>query len=196
MALREELISQFERTRTRYQRLQDAKMFSGWVRQIVEDTLLIEPAPDRIAPGQVFGFDLQGLDSKAICTAKLIQPWEPDGNLFRIEGVPKYFPSRGEARLRVNRLACLFTAGTQQLTGIIEDVSVGGIGLWVDGHLDPGTDGVLVVHRSSGDIIAQGKVRYCREFAEHVPSFRVGIALRFDSTHHQVGWIQFVEQAS
>ena len=171
------LLSAFANTRTRMQRVRDAKFYHGWMKDLsnvtARATLKGNPSLDL---GDKFLVEVNGKEKIAIFQAQ-VTGQSGEEVVLTVLGPVHYKTATESARVSV-----------EHVSGVVE---YDGMGVQVDA-VDVSAHGVGIVSSQSmrknehvgvrfttpyGDVCCYGEVRYCKPDTENFGKFRIGIAL-------------------
>lgn len=181
-------LSSFLGTRARFQRLTDAKFFSGWVRDLTNgDVRLAVKGEIAVTPGEPFVVQLFGKGQTAILKCKLTMV-VGDQLGFIITSPAKIMASTENARTATQGMKAMVTSGDQQIEAAVLDVSATGVGLLMPNSLERGTTIMLQMDSPSGVVAATGEVRYSRQDPNYGDQYRTGIQLKELGRVDQARW--------
>ncbi len=171
------MLSAFANTRTRIQRMRDARFFSGWMKDLsnVSARVALKGCP-AIEVGEKFMVECHGKEKIAMFQAELSGISGEDAVLSVI-GQVTYRPTSESARVTVHSVT-----GTIKFDGMsteveVVDVSENGMGLISAQSLTRGEIVEAILCSPCGEICCAGEVRYCKPDPDQFGKFRVGLAL-------------------
>lgn len=167
----------FFNTRTRFQRVKDAKLFSGWVRSFTGNNLIVTTSrEENISPGEEFVFQVQGPGTIAMFTAVLKLAFGQELTLELASQV-KFVKSAQGMRLLVEGMTGQLLYEGTELDVTIIDLSEGGAGVLTDGPLEKGAGIELRIDSPQGRVDCAGEIIYCRKLAFSY-QYRVGMTVK------------------
>jgi hypothetical protein len=166
----------------------DAKLYSGWVQNVVGFELSLEcPEAKDCLAGDRFYVHAFGPKLSAVFDAELLLSSE-SSIMLRIEPPVRYVPATEDARVRLKGVSVIAASGARIWRGEVVDASRRGLGLLCPVRLLPGERIAMEVHTDQGAFRAKGEIRYCRQDPSHEALFRVGIRLEPLDRLSQVKW--------
>jgi hypothetical protein len=192
------VLQQAARTRARLQRIRDLKLFDAKAMFIDEKycQLQVSGAKEKFIMEDQFMVEVHGPKHKIIVTG--IAVGIEDSSLrLRLNDNMKVLPQSEQARFTKKNFTCsIVLADGEKITGTVDDISEGGIGIILPDEVKVGTNiSILVKYRTQ---VAQvtGLVKYCREYNDGIGSLRIGCSLqpleRIDSNVWQA-WCDMVQ---
>ena len=186
----------FLRTRVRFQRTGDSRLFSGWILEITQGHVLITASDaGPYAVGEAFFIQANGIRSSTTFKAVLVAA--SNGNLrFEIKEAIRVMRSTEEARVRLDgAIAELCTGGKSTETEVL-DISAHGLGLLSPVPIERGEEVQLTITAECGLVIrATGVVRYCQP-GQEPQEHRIGIQLNPMDRVEQARWQQLIEHSA
>lgn len=182
----------FLNTRSRFQRISDARFFAGWVRELNASSIILTIAePGDMQPGDEFMFQLNGRDSGALFPATLAMSSGED-YLFNIPEPLRLTTPCEEARVYVQDVSGILHGDSRELDVIILDVSRKGAGVLTPLPVSAGERVVLTIDTPGGSVNCAGEVRYCRNDAKVKGHFRAGIMLDDMGRIERARWARLI----
>lgn len=195
-------VENFVGTRTRFQRLRDAKLFTGWIESA--DGALIEVSTltnFAVTPGDEFRLEGYGHKVSMIVTAKLIEickiDLESEARVCGIEGsnakiveakrirlrmeacAPTRFSSTEESlRIKVPLYPVRIEQGGQSNEGYCVDIGPRGFGLVSFSALSPTVAATAEIVTPKGVVSCSGEVRYCVADKDREGMYRSGVMIQ------------------
>lgn len=208
----------FVGTRARFQRLRDAKVFSGWIENFHGQKLDVSCSTQfAVELGDEFRLEGFGHHIAITFNAKLENIANYDilakGGLSVIEGTngriieatkttlnlvitsPVKFTASPEAvRIAVQDYPTRIQVGSQDLTGNLADIGPNGIGVKLSTKIEPSVPVVLTIQTPYGPVRTQGVTKYCRIDPDRAELFRVGIMFTDLGRLERPRWDRFLNQ--
>ncbi len=187
-------IHNFVGTRTRFQRLRDAKLFSGWIEAYSGSTVdLSTNTKYDLQIGDQFRVEGYGHRVTMVASGKLVEIVKLaqvlDGKelkiieskraLLRIEvsGSPRYASSVESVRLKAPSVPVLFEQHGREFHGFCIDAGLNGFSFTTSSVVEVNEEIVAQVQTNHGVIVCSGNVRYCRLDRDREGMNRCGIYL-------------------
>ncbi|MFM9873027.1 MAG: PilZ domain-containing protein [Fimbriimonadaceae bacterium] len=194
-------IDNFVGTRTRFQRLRDAKIFSGWIEAYNGSMLdLSTNSNHTMNIGEEFRVEGYGHKISMVVNAKLSEIGKLDlvkegklpsvegtnartieakRDLFRMEvlGSVRFASSSENVRIKTPAIPLLVKQGSNELQGFSLDVSQQGIAFTTSGTLVVNEQVDAQIQTSRGVIVCSGTVRYCLPDKDRVGMCRCALHL-------------------
>jgi hypothetical protein len=165
----------FVGTRCRLCRHRDAKFVNGWIQYFRGESLIVT-TDDTIGsePGDNFYVEAYGSKIKACVNATLKgiaaqdapeggQAAEPAKLTFLIYGHLQVVENGEASRVLVDRMFANVKVGGQAFQAKVRDVSIKGVGLFVESDLAKGTEISLEFETPMGPVVCTGVVRHVRK---------------------------------
>jgi hypothetical protein len=179
-------------TRARFQRLKDAKFFSGWVRDLTAADVLIQVTePISTVPGELFLIQVHGRHQSALFKASL-RVFADRELVFNIHHPIRFTKATESMRLLIDGMTGLVTAGTQEIEVLVVDLSEKGAGVLLPCGIEKNEAVTLRIDSSQGQIVCLGQVRYCKPDPQMPGQYRAGILLRPDNRVDQARWQRLI----
>jgi hypothetical protein len=176
MASDNQKVRNLSNVRTRMQRFADAKCFNAWVLSMDQQSVVVEvSALEGLDMGEVFLFQVSGVECCATFQAKL-KTMDGPNLVFQITSPVQTSPPYECARMRTNTEGTL-RQGDETYPVLIEDVSVGGMGLLTDARVERWQKVTVLAKTAYGGVKVEGQVRYCKPVQDPKWSFRIGLAV-------------------
>lgn len=198
-------------TRVRFQRMADARNFSGWVRRVCGRSLVVTTATDaEFAPGEEFRFEAVDSGHLAEFRAKLVLSGMavvrkhgylgPDGMgdsatalELEVSGGLKYIGTAESVRLAVEGVTAWVSKGTIRELVQVVDIAPKGAGIQCGIAWERGASLRVEVGTVFGRVQADGRVCYCRRMRDGTARNRVGLALSGFSRVDQAKWLRLFD---
>ena len=182
----------FLNTRTRLQRLSDARFFSGWVAGFADGHLNVTlPAGCELAAGDRVFVTLNSVHCSATFQATLL----PGGDSTRalgLEGVPRFAPPIEDPRYATESMPGTLTLGHRRIEMEIADVSEKGLGGTIDVEVPRGSSVRFEIEGIYGKVGGCAEVRYCRADPTRPGRFRTGLLLIEIGRIDQARWVKML----
>lgn len=186
--------SMFTGTRTRFQRLKDAKLFSGWVRVFREDRLVVTVTRgSKALAGEQFAFQVFGHSATAQFTATVTAS-VGDEISFSINGDFQLVKSTEKVRILTEGLNGALIINEQEFAVRIADLGQGGAGIMSTMPMEKGESTTLRIDYGQGPITCNGIVRYCRATDDMI--FRIGLSLTPHNRVDVARWQRLLAEAA
>ncbi len=171
------LLSAFVNTRTRMQRLRDAKFYYGWIKELtnVNARAILNNNPT-IDIGDKFLVEVHGKEKVAIFQAQ-VSGHAGDDVLLTVIGNVDYRDATESARVSVANVSGVADHDGLEIEIVVQDVSANGMGVIAAQPMRKGTRIRSILHTAFGEIQCTGEVRHAKPDADQFGRFRVGIAL-------------------
>lgn len=183
-------------TRTRFQRLADARFFSGWIQQLDARGAVIDfDGGEEVRVGEEFFFEISGKKHTYSFRGRLVLA-SGKHLAFQILGDLRLGPVREEVRVAASGAQASVTSANRGYLARVADISPSGVGLLMSVALEREATVELAIDTAQGEVTCKGVVRYCRTANPAGTAFRVGLALLLDDRCAQAKWLrQFDELA-
>lgn len=188
----EEIFS-FIRTRTRMQRLSDAKLFSGWVVSMSPYEVVVRvndqnftKLDDRIFV-QAFGDKVTGT-----FTGRVVSTRNQTVTLA-FETSLKTIKANEELRLKTDLMLGEIDAAGFKLEFQLVDISSSGLGVITKLPLVKGGTVRFSVMVDGSELASEAEVRYCRPIESDQGQFRVGLKIKDPDRVCQARWHRFID---
>jgi hypothetical protein len=182
----------FINTRARFQRLQDAKFFAGWVRDFNASAIIVNLSTESLLePGEHFMFEVHGHDAVAIFPGVLSMV-NADEYLFEIPQPLRLTSPNEEARVYVEDVSGILKGETMEVDVLVVDVSRRGAGVLAPLPLTAGEKVVLSLDTAQGPVECTGEVRYCRPDTKAWGQYRAGLLLDDMGRIEKARWARLV----
>lgn len=184
-------------TRVRCQRMSDAKLFNGWVRELTETTIDVQlESTASVVLKERFAFEIYGFSQNVIVLGEVAQT-KPDGIHFRLSSNLRLTAPSESVRLRTDGISvfCTIQTAADAIEAEVVDVSSGGVGLLSPKELTRGDILNFKFETQYGIAEGQGEIRYCKKSPDD-DLFRVGVKLQFESRVSRGRWAQLFPNAA
>ena len=186
--------SGFANTRTRLQRLKDARFFSGWVNDFDDHEVRIRlSSPGQCEPGDRFLVEIYGSDTVATFQAGVTMAFDNQAYLT-VFGPVQYRRSTENARLSVSGIFGTVSFEGAEVEARVADISRSGVGLIVRKALTRKATVELKLCTPAGEVTGGGEVRYCRPDPSGNGSFRAGVRLMEMGRLEKARWVRLFER--
>jgi hypothetical protein len=207
-------------TRTRFQRLRDAKLFTGWIEDFFGTKVVISSNTNfAVQVGDEFRFEGFGHHISVVFTAVLDSVGQLSlvdaGRVTTIEGTNariveakrvsfhltlvgpvRFSASHENLRMRTSDLFAVVADSVGEHEMIVVDVSQGGLGL-ISGTPLKAKDYVKIrIETRLGPVDATGNVRYCRLDRDRDGMYRVGLQFMDMDRVNRPRWERYLEKAA
>lgn len=202
---------EFVGTRARLQRLNDAKMFNGWIEAFFGEHLRITITSNRpISLGERFHIEAIGARGTMSCQVEVVdyESGVPNSvsetaavavtmNLgLRLLTPMLVRASVEEVRYKLNELQFCFDFEGEMVSAVAIDGSAGGIGAFSQVELPTGLRTSVLIPTNHGEIRATVEVRYCRPDARKKNLRRLGLKFVDLDRLSRTKWEQFLREAA
>lgn len=184
----------FVGTRTRFQRLKDARIFNGWIEQFYEKSVEISiSGTTPLMVGEEFRFEGFGNHISVVFNGQIdtmemldVAPIVDGSNavvakaqklmfMASITSPIRFAASPETIRIQVPNITGAVTQDDTTTEVCVIDVGPNGVGISSPLAYEPGANVAVVLHMSMGEVAALANVRYCREDPERPGWFRCGL---------------------
>lgn len=182
---------QYRGTRSRCQRVNDAKLFNGWVVELTAETvrIQIDDAPEFSNTDRV-AFEIFGQVQNIFMMAQF-EKQVNGGFEFRIMSNMRLSPPKESVRLLADRLGVFarFTKDGEEHDAHVVDIATGGVGItsWV--NLEKGDEITITFETPYGEVSGQAEVRYSKPVRDG-SGYRIGLRLGFEDRVSKGRWNQ------
>ncbi len=186
----------FINRRTRFQRLSDARFFSGWATEIAGAELTVHlSAPATLHRDDICMFEVYGVKATANFRGRL-STFADRTATFRMELPIRYLPAQPEdTRLNLRGITGKALWEGVEVAFEVVDGSEHGIGLISDAKLSRGDQVQLVLQTGYGQLVCNGEVRYSRVAEGDGGRFRTGVRLDEMSRVERARWERLLADA-
>ncbi len=191
----------FVGTRTRFQRLRDAKIFSGWIESCDGDLITLSTNTQAaIQIGDVFRIEGYGHKVSMIVHAQILRVGQldlkTDGIVagisgtkssvieakrvtfqMRLSGPARFSASNENVRIKTPLLPVMVKSSQGEIQGFSLDVSMQGLGFTTAAVLIADEDIEAAIQTKYGMLSFRGNVRYCTSDRDRDGMYRCGIHL-------------------
>lgn len=181
---------QYVGSRARCQRIEDAKLFRGWVKTVSETELeLTFEGGCELVVGERVAAELQGHQQNCFLIGEVTNTSGTKVEFKLTSGLRLTAPTES-VRFQAARfgLFCDLTVDGETYDMEVADLSTGGVGLISPVALPKGKVVNLALHTSSGTAQGMGEIRYCKPMEGG--TFRAGVKLHFDERLSKARWIK------
>lgn len=173
------VLQQAARTRARLQRIRDLKIFHAKAMFIDEKfcQLQVAGALEKFRPGDQFMLEVHGPKHKIMVSGALTG-FEEKSIRLKLNDDMKVLPLSEQARFTTKGFTCsIVLESGDKITGVVDDISVTGIGIILPDEVEIGTKISILVKHKNQAVQVTGMVKYCRELNDGIGSLRVGCSL-------------------
>ncbi|MBA4294170.1 hypothetical protein C0431_14505 [bacterium] len=191
----------FVGTRTRFQRLRDAKIFSGWIENCDGDLITLSTNTQAaVQIGDVFRIEGYGHKVSMIVNAEMVRVGQLDLTadgivagiqgtkssvieakrvtfLLRMSGPARFAASMENVRIKTPPLPVMVKSSQGEIQGYSLDVSMQGLGFTTAAVLSADEDVEAAIQTKYGMLSFRGNVRYCTSDRDRDGMHRCGIHL-------------------
>jgi hypothetical protein len=186
----------FVNNRARLQRLTDAKLCSGWVKELTTTHLFLRPStPTHCMPGDLYYVEIHGGGRNATFRAQF-NLHVGDDLVFDIVTAIQFGSSSENVRQAVNGMAGNAEVDGNSVSLFVVDVSEGGAGLLSPVALPKGAMIDLEIETPQGLVRCCAEVRYSRPDAVRSGYFRTGVAFQPMPRLERARWQRMLERAA
>lgn len=184
----------FVNTRTRLQRLRDAKLVSGWVREITGTDVLVQTNEQvAVAPGEVFSFQVHGKGVSALFKGVVKVVSGDRDLLFSIQPPIRYQKQSENVRIMVDGMTGLVSSGDLELEVLVMDLSENGAGILLSTSLHKGEKVQLRIDSPHGQIVCAAEVKYCRRDGQMPGQYRAGMLIAPENRVDLARWRRLLD---
>jgi len=179
-------------TRARFQRLRDAKIFSGWVRTFSENNVVVVTPKDmEYETGDTFVFQVYGPGNIAVFRAVMEYC---SGNVLslRLASTVHFATQTEDMRLLLEGTTGVLMSEGCNFDVMLVDVSARGAAVLSSGQLDKGAPIELHIDSNLGQVVVKGEVKYCRKAEGMQDQYRIGMSLKPDNRIDSARWQQIL----
>ena len=171
------LFSAFANTRTRMQRLRDAKFFHGWMKDLTNVTARASlKGNPTMELGDTFLVEVNGKEKIAVFKAQ-VSGISGEDVVLTVLGEMNYKGAIESARIVVEGVSGVIAYDGITVEIDVVDVSSHGMGVVASQTMRKGERVQISIISPSGQINCTGEVRYSKPDGELFGKFRIGIAL-------------------
>lgn len=189
---------QYRGTRVRIQRIEDAKLFRGWVHEFTETALHItfEEVPE-ISINERAAFELQGHHQNVFVIGE-VREIAGLVVIFRLTSNLRLSAPTESVRFQASRFGvyCDLIWDDESHEVEVNDISTGGVGIISPVAVDRAEVVELRFRTRTGEAICQAEVRYCRPLADDSNRYRIGCRLEFADRVSKGRWFQLFPNAA
>lgn len=190
--------SKFVGVRVRCQRIEDAKLFSGWVKSFAAEALTIQFEDDvLLAVGDRVAFEIQGQANNVFVIGE-VSVADARSISANLNTNMRLTNSVESARFRAAQFGifCDLELSGESYEMEVQDISMTGIGLMSSVPFERGAIVGLTIYTHVGTATATGEVRYCKQVPGEDAAYRLGIKLQFDERVSRSRWGSMFTQAA
>jgi|GEM_PF-5571398 len=189
---------QYAGTRVRCQRVNDAKLFNGWVLELSAESIRVQSdeAPEFSEVDRV-AFEVYGQIQNIFLMAQFEKDGAGNSHTFRVLSNLRLSPVKESVRLLADRLGMMGALTYQGETVDVQvlDVANTGAGVKSPVAVDKGEVVELKFNTLHGDVDCRCEVRYCKASKDE-DGFRLGLKLEFVDRVSKGRWSQILTQAN
>ncbi|MBS1717414.1 MAG: PilZ domain-containing protein [Armatimonadetes bacterium] len=180
----------FVQRRARVQRHRDAKNFSGWIRQITQNQVVLEftQVPE-LAHGETVLVEIHGDDGCASFKASVAET-KSNFAVLRVIDRFKVFTANESPRIKVEGIQGKLTIDGQEHPITVGDVSEKGLGVIAPVALTQGSKVELEINTGKQTLSVTGSVRYCRQLKDS-GNYRCGLIVSSSGRLDSARWDTF-----
>lgn len=193
-------LEEFVGARLRFQRLTDAKLFSGWLLHYAANQLRIGVGSGLpVRGGERFSLEIHGTESTARMDAVLLKSEvTPTGAtdyalIMLLQSAPKFIELQQAMRKLAQGISATLVGGEMEVEARVVDLSLGGAGIAVSMEIARDADLLLRIQAGTVELQAPVKVANCRMVSADPPDFRVGLKLGELPRLERTKWQRLVE---
>lgn len=210
----------FVGTRTRFQRLRDAKLFTGWIEDFFGNKVVVSSNTQfPVAVGDEFRFEGFGHHISVVFQARLESVGQLSlvdaGTVTAIEGTNaqiiearrvsfhlglvgpvRFSASKENLRMRSTDLFVTLQEGPVTHEGFAIDVSEGGIGVVCKSRLKAKEFVKVRIETRYGAVEAGGNIRYCLPDKDREGMYRIGVMFMDMDRVNKPRWERYLEKAA
>jgi hypothetical protein len=184
----------YANTRTRLQRLNDAKFFSGWVTDFDEVEVRIRlNVSGECEPGDRFLVEIYGTKAVASFQAEIEIAFDNQVHLAITPPV-KYRSTTETARMSVSDMYGVIEYDGSEMDARVADISREGMGLVVKSLIPKDAEVTYRIASPVGEVRGLGQVRYCRMDPSGNGLYRLGLRILQLSRIEQAKWLRLVDR--
>lgn len=212
--------AEFTNTRCRFQRLNDAKLFNGWILSLTDRAIQITTnSPDGLAVGEEFMVDGTSKKNKVSfrCVLKGVGSMDKSAS-FRVTNVVgtgmqlmeqqtalyvlqvtseiRLTPNLESVRLKVDDMAVVFDFEGESVRGIAIDIAEKGVGVILPEPLEKGEQIPITIETEIGPVKAVCKVCYCQQSKDQVGWYRAGLMFTELQRVNAQQWRKLIEKSA
>lgn len=184
--------SKLARTRTRFQRLSDAKFFTGWIQRLDARGAVIEFDGGEVHEGEDFFIEISGRKHCYSLKGRLVLAAEQH-LAFQSLTEMRLGPVREEVRVSISDAQASVTCANRSYLARVVDASPSGVGLLLSCPLEREATVQLAIDTPHGEVQCEGIVRYCRPANASRSTYRLGLSLDLPSRCAQAKWLRQFE---
>src|SRR5579862_9374640 len=148
-------------TRTRFQRLRDAKLFTGWVRSFRKNNVVVvTPKEFEGSISDEFIFQVYGPGNIAVFRAILEYSSGCELSL-RLASEVHFTSAAEDMRLLLDGTSGALLSNGSEIDVLVVDVSARGAAVMASAELSKGDPVELRIDSNFGQVIVKGEVKYC-----------------------------------
>lgn len=179
----------FVNTRARLQRLQDMKIFHGWVEvlNLLEARILLRGYKSTIQIGDRFSVEVAGKDATAEFRGEAVsfQSQMVQLALFQQATLRQKVEN---VRIRMAGQTCIVKWEGNEYGATTVDISAKGLGILLQSRIEAGAEIEFELGTPIGSMFGTGKVVYCKFEPDSPGLFRVGIMVNDLDRLEQARW--------
>lgn len=207
-------------TRARFQRLRDAKLFSGWIEDYYGNLVTISTNTNHaVEIGDEFRFEGYGNRVSIVFNAQLTEVGQLDtlceAKVTSVDGTNikivearrvklvlhvsspiRLAASHESLRMMTREIFVKLEVGERDYEGYVIDVAQQGVGLISSQTLKPKSSVRVVMDTRLGPIEALGQVRYCLPDKDREGLMRIGVMFTDMDRVHRPRWDRFLSEAA
>ncbi len=208
----------FVGTRARFQRLGDAKLFTGWIEDFFGNKVVISTSTSHaVQIGDEFRFEGFGNRIAVVFSARLESVVQldlgKDSIVTEVEGTAariieakrvrlelqvsspvRYSASHENVRMLAPEVFTVLNEGENQVEGFMIDIAKQGIGFVSKKKVKPKEYVEVRMETRIGPIVAKGNIRYCTPDKDRNGYYRTGIMFTDMDRMNRPRWARFISQ--
>lgn len=181
-------LHQFRKTRARITRLRDSLLLNGWTIDVTPGQLVISiDNASALAPEDELLVELFGHKFNLIVNVSFQVSLGKDC-VLDIISEPRITPGSESVRIAAHNVQVALTVDGEGIIAKVTDMAVEGAGMILPVDLPRGASYGMTFETPSGDVVASGEIRYCREITPGTFQYRCGVLLTFSDRVSKARW--------
>jgi hypothetical protein len=175
-------------TRARFQRLKDAKLFTGWIRSFRKNNfVVVTPKEYEGAISDEFIFQVSGPGNVAVFRA-ILDYCHGNELVLRLVSEIRFTSAAEDMRLLIEGTSGALVSDGCEFEVLVVDVSATGAAVIASVELKKGDPVELRIDSTLGQVMVKGEVKYCRSAEGQSNQFRIGMSLTPDNRVDSARW--------